>query len=344
MRFVDLARIEIRSGRGGDGAVSFRREKFIEYGGPDGGRGGDGGSVYVRACAGLNTLVDFRYRRHIRAADGKPGQGSNRTGRSGADVVIDLPAGTEILSEDRSSVLHDLTEIGQTVLLAEGGNGGFGNRQFRSSRNQSPRHANAGLPGIERTLWLRLKVLADVGLVGLPNAGKSTLLAALSNARPKIADYPFTTLQPHLGLIEHAGIEFVMADIPGLVEGAHAGKGFGDQFLGHLERCTALLHLVDLAGVDPVHACEAIMAELASYGRGLEEKDLFVVGTKADQVQATRLAELTQAIESAAGRRLRSISAMAGTGLAPLLDHVASRIACQRSQAACAAGTVPWTP
>jgi len=344
MRFVDLARIEIRSGRGGDGAVSFRSEKFIEFGGPDGGRGGDGGSVHARVVEGLNTLIDFRYRRHIHAANGKPGQGSNRTGKSGEDVMIDLPVGTEILSEDRSLILHDMTEIGQTVMLAKGGNGGFGNRQFRSSRNQSPRHANAGMPGIERMLWLRLKVLADVGLVGLPNAGKSTLLAALSNARPKIADYPFTTLQPHLGMIEHAGVEFVMADIPGLVEGAHTGKGVGDRFLGHLERCTTLLHLVDLAAEDPVHACRIIAAELASYGQGMQEKDLCVVGTKIDQVDAARRTDLSRAIRQATGHKLWGISAMGGTGLDQLLDHIVASIAHQRRNTKGGAGKELWTP
>ncbi|MCY4259268.1 MAG: GTPase ObgE [Rhodobacteraceae bacterium] len=344
MRFVDLARIEIRSGSGGNGVVSFRREKYVEHGGPDGGRGGNGGSVYARVVEGLNTLIDFRYRRHISATSGKPGMGGNRTGKAGSDAVIDLPAGTEILDEDRSVVLHDMTEVGQVVLLAEGGNGGFGNHQFRSSRNQTPRMANEGMPGVSRTLWLRLKVLADVGLVGLPNAGKSTLLAALSNARPKIAEYPFTTLQPNLGMIEHGSVEFVMADIPGLVEGAHLGKGVGDRFLSHLERCTTLLHLVDLTAENPAESCRTITHELASYGRGMEDKDLHIVGTKSDAIDPSRRGEIMHTIEQETGCPVWGISAVSGMGLDPLLDQIVAGLHCQRRATDCEANPEPWVP
>ena len=245
MKFLDLAKVYIRSGSGGGGCISFRREKYIEYGGPDGGDGGTGGSVWVETVEGLNTLIDFRYQQHFFAKNGQPGMGRQRSGKDGDDIVLKVPVGTEILDEDQETVIADLTEVGERIQLARGGNGGFGNLHFKTSTNQAPRRSNPGKPGIERTIWLRLKLIADVGLLGMPNAGKSTFLAATSNARPKIADYPFTTLYPNLGVVGVDDTEFVVADIPGLIDGASEGKGLGDLFLGHVERCSVLLHLVD---------------------------------------------------------------------------------------------------
>ncbi|MDM7458151.1 MAG: GTPase ObgE, partial [Paracoccus sp. (in: a-proteobacteria)] len=262
MKFLDLAKVYIRSGGGGAGCVSFRREKFIEYGGPDGGDGGRGGDVWAEAVDGLNTLIDFRYQQHFFARSGQHGMGSQMTGKSGDDVVLRLPVGTEILDEDEETVIADLTQVGQRVLLAKGGNGGWGNLHFKTSTNRSPRNANPGQPGIERTIWLRLKLIADAGLVGLPNAGKSTFLAAVSNARPKIADYPFTTLHPNLGVVGIDGREFVMADIPGLIEGASEGRGLGDQFLGHVERSSVLLHLVDGTSETVAQDARTVLTEL----------------------------------------------------------------------------------
>ena len=253
MKFLDLTKVYVRSGSGGAGCVSFRREKYIEYGGPDGGDGGRGGDVVVEAVEGLNTLIDFRYQQHYFAKNGQHGMGKQRTGKDGDDIVLKVPVGTEVLDEDEKTVIADLTSVGDTFIVAKGGNGGFGNLHFKSSTNQAPRRANPGQPGVELTLWLRLKLIADVGLLGLPNAGKSTFLAATSNARPKIADYPFTTLHPNLGMVGVDEIELVVADIPGLIEGAHEGRGIGDRFLGHVERCGALLHLVD----DDSHEAEA---------------------------------------------------------------------------------------
>ena len=243
MKFLDLTKVYIRSGGGGSGCVSFRREKFIEYGGPDGGDGGNGGSVYAEAVESLNTLIDFRYQQHFFAKSGQSGMGNQRTGASGDDIVLRVPVGTEILDEDQETLIADLTEVGERVLLAKGGNGGWGNLRFKTSTNQAPSRANPGQEGVERTIWLRLKLIADAGLLGLPNAGKSTFLAATSNARPKIADYPFTTLYPNLGVVGVDNVEFVVADIPGLIEGASEGRGLGDLFLGHVEGCAVLLHL-----------------------------------------------------------------------------------------------------
>ena len=258
MKFLDQTKVYVRSGDGGNGVVSFRREKFIEFGGPDGGDGGRGGNVYAECVDGLNTLIDYRYQQHFKAANGRNGAGRNQAGGKGSDAVLKVPVGTEILEEDNETVIADLTEVGERVLLASGGNGGFGNTHFKSSTNRAPRRANPGLPGTERWLWLRLKLIADAGLVGLPNAGKSTFLAAVSAAKPKIADYPFTTLHPNLGVVTGAGREFVMADIPGLIEGAHEGAGLGDRFLGHVERCRVLLHLVDITGEDPAEAYRTV--------------------------------------------------------------------------------------
>ncbi|MGB7317734.1 MAG: GTPase ObgE, partial [Planktotalea sp.] len=277
MKFLDLAKVYIRSGGGGGGAVSFRREKFIEYGGPNGGDGGGGGSVWVETVDGLNTLIDFRYQQHFFAKSGQPGMGQGRTGKDGDDIVLRVPVGTEVLDEDQETVIADMTELGQRVLIAKGGNGGFGNLHFKSATNQAPRRANPGQEGVERTIWLRLKLIADVGLLGLPNAGKSTFLAATSNARPKIADYPFTTLHPNLGVVGVDNIEFVVADIPGLIEGAHEGVGLGVRFLGHVERCAVLLHLVDGTSETVAEDYHTIIGELEAYGGDLAFKNRVTV-------------------------------------------------------------------
>src|SRR5215211_4147726 len=280
MKFLDQAKIYIRSGDGGAGAVSFRREKFIEFGGPDGGDGGRGGDVWAECVDGLNTLIDYRYQQHFKAKTGGHGMGQNRAGAKGADAVLKVPAGTQILDEDGETVLADMTAVGQRVLIAKGGNGGFGNAHFTTSTNRAPRRANPGQEGRERWIWLRLKLIADAGLVGLPNAGKSTFLAAVSAAKPKIADYPFTTLHPGLGVVRADGREFVLADIPGLIEGAHKGAGLGDRFLGHVERCRVLLHLVDvssISGRDAISDYETINRELAAYDENLASRPQLVV-------------------------------------------------------------------
>jgi GTPase len=301
VKFLDQAKIYIRSGDGGAGAVSFRREKFIEFGGPDGGNGGRGGDVHAEAVEGLNTLIDYRYRQHFKAKTGGHGMGRERAGAAGQGAVLKVPAGTQILEEDNETLIADLARVGDRVLLARGGNGGFGNAHFKSSTNRSPRRANPGEPGEERWIWLRLKLIADVGLVGLPNAGKSTLLAAVSAAKPKIADYPFTTLTPGLGVVEVGGGTFVMADIPGLIEGAHEGAGLGTRFLGHIERCAVLFHVVDASSEDPVAAYRTVRRELKAYGAGLETKPEFVALNKADLLPPEAMAE-TVAIF---GRRVR---------------------------------------
>ena len=282
MKFLDLTKVYVRSGAGGPGCVSFRREKFVEYGGPDGGDGGRGGDVWAEAVDGLNTLIDFRYQQHFKAKNGEHGMGRQRTGKNADDVVLKVPVGTEILEEDQETLIADLDELGARVRLARGGNGGFGNLHFKTATNQAPRHANPGQPAVERTVWLRLKLIADAGLVGLPNAGKSTFLATTSNARPKIADYPFTTLHPNLGVVGVDDAELVIADIPGLIAGAHEGQGLGDRFLGHVERCGALLHLVDGTAADPVADYRTIVGELEAYGGGLADKTRIVALNKAD--------------------------------------------------------------
>lgn len=320
MKFLDLAKVYIRSGAGGSGSVSFRREKFIEYGGPDGGDGGKGGSVVAEAVDGLNTLIDFRYQQHFFAKNGRPGMGQARTGASGDDIVLKVPAGTEILDEDQETVLADLVDVGDTVLLARGGNGGFGNLHFKSSTNQAPRRANPGQEGIERTIWLRLKLIADVGLLGLPNAGKSTFLAATSNARPKIADYPFTTLQPNLGVVGVDGVEFVVADIPGLIEGASEGRGLGDQFLGHVERCSVLLHLIDGTADDPIADYRTIIGELEAYGGVLAEKPRVTVLNKVDALDEELIGFLTDELRAASGvQTILPMSGVSGTGVTNVL-------------------------
>ncbi|MGH6924389.1 MAG: GTPase ObgE [Propylenella sp.] len=320
MKFLDQAKVYVRSGDGGAGAVSFRREKFIEFGGPDGGDGGRGGDVWAEAVEGLNTLIDYRYRQHFKAKTGGHGMGRDRHGARGADVVLKVPVGTEILAEDNETLIADLTKVGQRVRLAAGGNGGFGNAHFKSSTNRAPRRANPGQEGAERWVWLRLKLIADIGIVGLPNAGKSTLLARVTAAKPKIADYPFTTLTPALGVVRHKGREFVLADIPGLIEGAHLGAGLGDRFLGHVERCRALIHLVDAAGDDPLAAYRTVRSELAAYGHGLEEKPEIVVLSRADLAEKAALASVKAKLKRRAGVAPFVISAATGAGIEALLD------------------------
>ncbi len=315
MKFLDQAKVYVRSGDGGAGCVSFRREKFIEFGGPDGGDGGRGGDVWVECVEGLNTLIDYRYQQHFKAKKGDHGKGANRTGGKGADVVLKVPAGTQILDEDEETILADFTEVGQKIRLLEGGNGGFGNAQFKTSTNQAPRRANPGLEGQERWIWLRLKLIADAGLVGLPNAGKSTFLAATTAAKPKIADYPFTTLHPGLGVVRVDGREFVLADIPGLIEGAHEGVGIGDRFLGHVERCGALLHLVDGTSEHAGKAYKTVRAELEAYGHGLAEKPEIVALSKADALSPELLKQQKERLKRAAKKAPLVLSAQSGEGV-----------------------------
>ena len=343
MKFLDLAKVYIRSGGGGAGCVSFRREKFIEYGGPDGGDGGKGGDVWAEAVEGLNTLIDFRYQQHFFAKSGQHGMGSQMTGKSADDLVLRVPVGTEILEEDEETVIADLTEPGQRVLLARGGNGGWGNLHFKTSTNRSPRTANPGQPGVERTLWLRLKLIADAGLVGLPNAGKSTFLAAVSNARPKIADYPFTTLHPNLGVVGIDGAEFVMADIPGLIEGASEGRGLGDQFLGHVERSRVLLHLVDGTSEDVATDARTILTELAAYSPILMEKPRVTALNKIDALDEDTIAERQAALEAAIGGPVLLMSGVARTGVTEVLRALWTQIEPARRVATSEPET-PWQP
>ena len=330
MKFLDLAKVYIRSGGGGGGCVSFRREKFVEYGGPDGGDGGRGGDVWAEVVDGLNTLIDFRYQQHFFAKSGQPGMGRQRSGKDGDDVILRVPVGTEILEEDQETVVADLTEVGQRVLLAKGGNGGWGNLQFKTATNQAPRRANPGQEGVERTLWLRLKLIADVGLLGLPNAGKSTFLAATSNARPKIADYPFTTLHPNLGVVGVDNAEFVVADIPGLIEGAHEGRGLGDLFLGHVERCALLLHLIDGTSEDVVADYRIIIGELEAYGKALADKPRLTVLNKIDALTEGEVAEKRAALEEASGETVMTMSGVARTGLIEVLRKLRASIDADR--------------
>jgi len=326
MKFLDLAKVHIRSGSGGGGAISFRREKYIEFGGPDGGDGGRGGDVVVEVVDGLNTLIDFRYQQHFFAKNGQQGMGKQRTGADGDDIVLRVPVGTEILDEDEETVIADLTEVGQRLVLARGGNGGWGNLHFKSSTNQAPRRANPGQPGVERTVWLRLKLIADAGLLGLPNAGKSTFLAATSNARPKIADYPFTTLHPNLGVVGVDGAEFVMADIPGLIAGAHEGRGIGDRFLGHVERCSVLLHLVDATAEDPAADYRTIIDELEAYGGVLAQKPRITALNKIDALDEEERAAAKKSLEAVADGPLWLMSGVSGEGLTEVLRAVRAEI------------------
>jgi GTP-binding protein len=315
MKFLDEAKVYIRSGDGGAGCVSFRREKFIEFGGPDGGDGGRGGDVWAECVDGLNTLIDYRYQQHFKAKVGVHGMGRNLAGGKGDDVTLKLPVGTQIFDEDGETLITDMTRIGERFLLAKGGNGGFGNAHFKTSTNQAPRRANPGLEGLERWIWLRLKLIADAGLVGLPNAGKSTFLAAVSAAKPKIADYPFTTLHPNLGVVRSDGREFVLADIPGLIEGAHEGIGLGDRFLGHVERCRVLLHLVDGTQEDPVEAYRVVRGELEAYGDVLAEKREVVALSKADAIPEDELERIKRELTKASGQTPLVLSAATRVGM-----------------------------
>ena len=344
MKFLDAAKVYVRSGDGGAGCLSFRREKFIEFGGPDGGDGGRGGDVVARCVGGLNTLIDYRYQQHFKARTGGHGMGKNRAGGRGADAVLDVPVGTQIFEEDGETLVADLTQEGQSVVLARGGNGGFGNAHFKTATNQAPRRVNPGQEGEERTLWLRLKLIADAGLVGLPNAGKSTFLSAVSAARPKIGDYPFTTLHPQLGVVAARGREFVLADIPGLIEGAHEGVGLGDRFLGHVERCRVLLHLV---GADCEHAGKAyktVRRELEAYGAGLCEKPEIVALSKIDAVDPETLKQQAARLRRAAGRAPLRLSAATRQGVEAALDAVLAGIDAAKADEPQEAQDAPWTP
>lgn len=331
MKFLDQAKVYIRSGNGGAGSVSFRREKFLEFGGPDGGDGGRGGDVWAIAVDGLNTLIDYRYQQHFKAKTGMHGMGRNMTGAKGADSILKVPVGTQIFEEDNETLICDLTEIGQKFRLAKGGNGGFGNLHFTTSTNRAPRRANPGLEGEERTIWLRLKLIADGGLVGLPNAGKSTFLAAVTAAKPKIADYPFTTLHPNLGVARIDAREFVLADIPGLIEGAHEGIGIGDRFLGHVERCRVLLHLVSAQEDDVAKAYTTIRGELDAYGHGLSDKPEIVALSQVDILDDETKAQKIKELEKASGQSVIAFSAVSHQGLDNTLRAVAKIIEASRS-------------
>ncbi len=344
MKFLDLTKVYIRSGGGGAGCVSFRREKFIEYGGPDGGDGGCGGDVIVEAVEGLNTLIDFRYQQHFFAKSGQHGMGKGRTGADGDDIVMRVPVGTEILDEDEETLIADMTEVGQRVVLAKGGNGGWGNLHFKSATNQAPRRANSGQEGIERTIWLRLKLIADVGLLGMPNAGKSTFLAATSNARPKIADYPFTTLVPNLGVVGVDGAEFVVADIPGLIAGASEGRGLGDLFLGHVERCAALLHLVDGTSGDPAGDWQTVIDEIEAYGGHLSEKPRITALNKIDALDDEERAFIREELEAATGEKVLMLSGASGEGLQDVLRTLRAHVKEQRLAEAGPEEEEPWHP
>lgn len=325
MHFLDQAKIFIRSGSGGPGAVSFRREKYVEYGGPDGGNGGKGGDIVFEAVSGLNTLIDFRYAQHFKASRGGHGMGKDRTGAGAPDLVIKVPLGTQIISaEDDETILADLTEPGQQVVMLEGGIGGRGNASYKTSTNRAPRQHQPGMPSEEMYVWLRLKLLADVGLLGLPNAGKSTFINQVSNAQAKVGDYAFTTLVPKLGVVRHRAREFVLADIPGLIEGAADGAGIGDRFLGHIERCRVLIHLIDIGGVDPVEAMHIVEDELVAYGAGLDEKARIVALNKIDLVDAELAADFAKELLAAGADAVFPISGATGAGIETLLDRVLS--------------------
>lgn len=322
MHFLDQAKIFIRSGAGGPGAVGFRREKYVEYGGPDGGDGGKGGDIIFEAVPGLNTLIDFRYTQHFKAPRGKGGAGQNRTGAGGDDLVIKVPVGTQIIDEDKETVLADFTEPGMRRVFLRGGDGGRGNASYKTSTNRAPRQHGTGWPGEEMWVWLRLKLLADIGLVGLPNAGKSTFINAVTNAQAKVGAYAFTTLRPQLGVVSHRGRELVIADIPGLIEGAAEGAGVGDRFLGHIERCRVLLHLVDANDKDVADSYRIVRGELEAYGAGLTEKPVIVALNKIDTLDDELIAALSAELEAASGADIIPISGAAGTGLDWALDRL----------------------
>ena len=350
MHFLDQAKIFIRSGAGGPGAVSFRREKYVEYGGPDGGDGGRGGDIIFEAVAGLNTLIDFRYTQHFKAQRGIPGMGKNRTGAAGKDLVVKVPVGTQVLDEDRETVLADLVEAGQRVTLLHGGDGGRGNASYKTSTNRAPRQHGPGWPGQEMYVWLRLKLLADVGLVGLPNAGKSTFINQISNTKAKVGDYPFTTLRPQLGVVRHKAREFVLADIPGLIAGAADGAGIGDRFLGHIERCRVLIHLIDIHGKDPAEAMQVVEEELEAYGAGLDEKPRLITLNKIDLVDRELVEAFTAELKAAGADRVFAVSGATGEGLEELMDavleHLPAATVTERPQGEVEeqAEAKPWSP
>ena len=322
MKFLDQAKVYIRSGDGGAGAVSFLREKFVEFGGPNGGNGGRGGDIVLECVDGLNTLIDYRYQQHFKAKTGTHGMGKQRTGADGADVVLRVPVGTQVFEDDNETLIADMTEVGQRVVLLSGGNGGFGNAHFKTSSNQAPRHANPGQQGVEKWVWLRLKLIADAGLVGLPNAGKSTFLAAVSAAKPKIADYPFTTLHPNLGVVSIGERDFVLADIPGLIEGASEGAGIGDRFLGHIERCGVLIHLIDGTQDDVKQAYQTIRSELAAYDERLAEKPEIVVLNKVDAIEPDDLKEKLKVLKKISKQDVLLVSGVTGKGVEQVLYDV----------------------
>jgi GTP-binding protein len=347
MKFLDQAKVYVRSGDGGAGSVSFLREKFIEFGGPNGGNGGRGGDVVVECVDGLNTLIDYRYQQHFKAATGTHGMGKDRHGAKGKDIVLRVPVGTQIFEDDNETLIADFTHIGQTMVLLSGGNGGFGNAHFKTSSNQAPRHANPGQEGTEKWIWLRLKLIADAGLVGLPNAGKSTFLAAVSAAKPKIADYPFTTLHPNLGVVHIGERDFVLADIPGLIEGAHDGAGIGDRFLGHVERTGVLIHLIDGTQDDVKVAYKTIRGELAAYDEALAEKPEIVVLNKIDALSADDIKAKVAALERASKAEVLTTSGVTGQGVDQVLYRVISTLDAAKAEAAEAARRAiepNWTP
>ncbi len=345
MKFLDQAKIYVKAGDGGAGCISFRREKFVEFGGPDGGDGGKGGDVVVECVENLNTLIDYRYRQHFKAKNGRPGMGRNRAGPGGEDCVVRVPPGTQVFAEDQETLLADLQVPGERVILARGGNGGFGNAHFKSATNQAPRRANPGQPGEELTVWLRLKLIADAGIVGLPNAGKSTLLKTITSARPKVADYPFTTLHPNLGVVRAGDADFVLADIPGLIEGAHEGAGLGTRFLGHVERCRVLLHLVDATSDDVAAAYRTVRRELKAYGAGLDRKKEILALSKCDAVDTGTLAARVEALKKSARKAPLLISAVSGAGLEEIRYALAREIGRSRTREKAAAGERPrWRP
>ncbi|WP_455480875.1 GTPase ObgE [Bartonella sp. B12(2025)] len=332
MKFLDQAKVYIRSGNGGTGAISFRREKFIEFGGPDGGNGGRGGDVWALVVDGLNTLIDYRYQQHFRAKTGGHGKGRNMSGEKGDDIVLKVPVGTQIFEEDNETLICDLTEVGQRYRLAKGGNGGFGNLHFATSTNRAPRRANPGLAGEERTLWLRLKLIADGGLIGLPNAGKSTFLASVTAAKPKVADYPFTTLYPHLGVARVDTREFVLADIPGLIEGAHEGVGIGDRFLGHVERCRVLLHLISAQEEDVAKAYQIVRNELKAYGNNLGDKTEIIALSQIDILPIEERKAKQEILQRVTGKTVMMCSAVSREGLENVLRAVAHIIEMARKE------------
>ncbi|MGB1035830.1 MAG: GTPase ObgE [Candidatus Puniceispirillales bacterium] len=345
MKFLDQAKIFIQSGNGGPGSVSFRREAHVPRGGPDGGDGGRGGSVLAECVDGLNTLIDYRYQQHFKAQSGRPGAGRNKNGASGADIILKLPVGTQILNDDNDMVIADLTKVGQQIVLARGGDGGRGNASFKSSVNQAPRRHETGFPGQEMWVWLRLKLIADAGLLGMPNAGKSTFLSSVSEAKPKIADYPFTTLHPGLGVVRNDQREFVLADIPGLVEGAHQGIGLGHRFLGHVERCRVLLHLVDATAEQPVENWRVIRGELAAYDADLASRKEITAISKADACDEDRLADIKAALEHAGAKHVVTLSSVSGHGVSETLRLLQKEI--DQSHAADIAANSepePWQP